>query len=287
MDKRVRAMAIAIVLFVLPGCTGHTQNMDQNNVYRELSASKQSATEPEAAGDSNKGTLGKTAEKNKENEKKPLEGMSICIDAGHGITSKAANIREPLAPGSKIMKAAYASGTSGVSTKITEEHLNLVVAKKLKKVLSDNGAKIIMVRETSKCDLSNVERAKFWNSKNVGLTIRIHANGINDSKVNGVLMMIPGDKYITDKKLLNKSALAGQFILDGVLKQTKAKSRGTVNSTDLTGFNWSKVPVVLLEMGFMTNPQEDRLMNTDAYQNKIAEGIVTGVIQYWKKVINK
>ena len=212
--------------------------------------------------------------------KLPLEGLTICIDAGHGKTDRKANLKEPIAPGSDIMKAAIASGTSGVATKITEASLNLAVAKKLKKALSEKGANIIMIRETEYCDLTNVERTELWNSYSADLTIRIHANGLNDDTVSGVLMMIPGDKYIKNDEMLQKSTLIGKYVFEGVLKHTKAKSRGTVVSNELTGFNWSKIPVVLLEMGFMTNAEEDKLLNTDSYQNKIVTGIVEGIEKY-------
>lgn len=285
MNSKIKILAVALVAFILTGCAGCSRESSKNNVHSGISEAESGAVNIVAVSTSSKSSSDKKQAKVKKTEnKKPLEGLTVCIDAGHGITTKAVNKKEPLAPGSKIMKAAYASGTSGVYTKITEEHLNLSVAKKLKKALSDDGAKIVMTRETSKCDLSNVDRAKLWNSLNVDLTIRIHANGINDSKVTGVLMMIPGDKYINDKKMLKKSAQAGKYILEGFLKQTKAKSGGTVTSSELTGFNWSKTPVVLLEMGFMTNPQEDKLLNTDEYQNKMVTGIVDGMRQYRKNI---
>ena len=283
MKNCIKVLSIAIALFIVTGCASQVQNQKQelnsvnsNGLGTQINVSK--------SVDGRKvptNTTGNTSsKKNTGKEKKPLEGLTICIDAGHGKTTKATNKKEPIAPGSKIMKAATASGTSGVYTKISEESLNLTVSKKLKKALLEQGAKIIMVRETRECDLTNVERTKLWNSSGADLTIRIHANGINDSKVSGVLMMIPGDKYIKDKEMLKQSAQAGQYILEEVLKDTKAKSRGTVKSTDLTGFNWSEIPVVLLEMGFMTNPQEDMLLNTDVYQNKIVSGIVEGVEKY-------
>ncbi|PYG85827.1 N-acetylmuramoyl-L-alanine amidase [Ruminiclostridium sufflavum DSM 19573] len=221
----------------------------------------------------------------KKEEKQPLDGLTVCIDAGHGRNSNAADKKEPVAPGSDIMKAAFASGTSGVSTKISEASLNLIVSKKLKKVLTDKGADIIMIREDERCDLTNVDRAKLWNSSGADLAIRIHANGINDSKVSGVLMMVPGNKYIKDRDMLDKSALIGQCVLSGVLKYTKAKSRGTVKSNDITGFNWSEIPVALLEMGFMTNPEEDKLLNTEEYQNKIVSGIAEGLEKYKSSII--
>jgi N-acetylmuramoyl-L-alanine amidase len=56
--------------------------------------------------------------------------------------------------------------------------------------------------------------------------------------------------------------------------------QGLVPMTNLTGFNWSKIPVVLVEMGYMTNPQEDIKLSTPEYQYKLAQGIVTGIEKY-------
>ncbi len=213
----------------------------------------------------------------------PLKDFTVCIDPGHGKNTVDKKQTDPIAPGAKIQKAAVASGTVGVVTKVTEADLNLTVSKKLKESLEKQGAKIIMVRETEVCGLTNVERAKLWNSSNVDLTVRIHGNGTNDSSVSGVLMMIPGNKYIKDTELLKKSKKAGELILAGVLETTKAKSKGIQETSEMTGFNWSKVPVILLEMGFMTNPEEDRLLNTDDYQNKMVAGITEGLIKYVKE----
>ncbi|ACL77513.1 N-acetylmuramoyl-L-alanine amidase [Ruminiclostridium cellulolyticum] len=209
-----------------------------------------------------------------------LKGTTVCIDAGHGKTSRLNTETEPIAPGAKIRKAATASGTRGVATGVSEASLNLTVAKKLKESLLQKGAKVVMIRETEECGLTNVERAKLWNSSEVDLTIRIHGNGINDSSISGVLMMVPGNKYINDTEILRNSRKAGELVLEGVLEHTKAKSRGIEETSELTGFNWSKVPVILLEMGFMTNPEEDRLLNTDEYQNKMVAGITEGLIKY-------
>lgn len=213
----------------------------------------------------------------------PLKDFTVCIDPGHGKNTVDKKQTEPIAPGIKIQKSAVASGTEGVATGVTEADLNLTVSKKLRESLKQKGAKVIMVRETEVCGLTNVERAKLWNSSNVDLTIRIHGNGTNDSSVSGVLMMVPGNKYIKDTELLKKSKKAGVLILAGVLESTKAKSKGIQETSEMTGFNWSKVPVTLLEMGFMTNPEEDRLLNTDAYQNKMVAGITEGLIKYVKE----
>ncbi|MGM9933770.1 MAG: N-acetylmuramoyl-L-alanine amidase, partial [Clostridium sp.] len=48
---------------------------------------------------------------------------------------------------------------------------------------------------------------------------------------------------------------------------------------DMTGFNWSKVPVILVEMGFMSNPEEDKLLSDEGYQNKLAQGLCNGIVK--------
>lgn len=317
MKNNIKILSLFIVLctgitFACVGCANNGQKLDYNEVNGYVSESIPAKTDaennkPATTSDkySSKKVEGQKSSKQAQREamstqspskentsrstsmyktgeklKLPLEGLTICIDAGHGKTDRAANLKEPIAPDSDIMKAAIASGTSGVATKITEASLNLSVSKKLEKALSEKGANILMIRETEYCDLTNVERTELWNSSGADLTIRIHANGLNDNKVSGVLMMVPGNKYIKDDEMLQKSTLIGKYILEGVLKHTKAKSRGTVVSNELTGFNWSKIPVVLLEMGFMTNPEEDKLLNTDLYQNKIVTGIVEGIEKY-------
>ena len=56
-------------------------------------------------------------------------------------------------------------------------------------------------------------------------------------------------------------------------------NRGVIERSDLTGFNWSKVPVVLIEMGFLSNPEEDSLLNDSSYQEKIAQGLCNGILE--------
>ena len=56
--------------------------------------------------------------------------------------------------------------------------------------------------------------------------------------------------------------------------------RGLQERSDFTGFNWADVPVILVELGFMTNPTEDRLLATAAYQRRAALGLCRGTLRY-------
>lgn len=243
-----------------------------------LSSCEKANNEIPLSTDNNYTSTSSSAEKEPESEKLPLDGRKICIDAGHGINSY--NKYEPIAPGSTETKIAFASGTAGKN--LTEEQLNLIVSLKLEKRLKELGATIYMTRTSSNCDMTNVDRAEFANNNEADLSIKIHADGNNNSSVHGVSMLIPSDKYIKDSNILSESKKAGSYILDEVILMTEALNRGLVERSDLTGFNWSQVPIVLLEMGFMTNPEENALLETEAYQDKIVNGISNGVCKYFE-----
>ena len=66
-------------------------------------------------------------------------------------------------------------------------------------------------------------------------------------------------------------------------KATGIRNRGLSGRNDLTGTNWSKVPVTLIEMGFMTNKKEDKKMQKSSFQKKMAKGIADGVDSYYGK----
>lgn len=211
-------------------------------------------------------------------EKSPVYGKVIVVDAGHGLSS--INKQEAIAPNSSETKAAFVSGTRGASQ--TEEQLNLAVALKLQSALLEKGAVVYMTRSEHESNMTNIDRAVFANDLGADISVKIHADGNNNSGVHGVSVLVPGDKYINDGELIKKSREAGEIILKEFVAATGASNRGISVRNDLTGFNWSKVPIVLVEMGFMTNPEEDRLMATDDYQNKMVLGIVRGLELYFE-----
>lgn len=71
-------------------------------------------------------------------------------------------------------------------------------------------------------------------------------------------------------------------MVDAVSNETGAKNRGITGRSDLTGFNFSEIPTVLIEMGFMTNPEEDALLETGEYQDKIVDGIANALLEWYK-----
>ncbi|MDR0854005.1 MAG: N-acetylmuramoyl-L-alanine amidase [Clostridiales Family XIII bacterium] len=202
----------------------------------------------------------------------PLAGLTIGIDAGHQQYGNSE--QEPVAPGASETKARVTGGTSGVATGKGEYQLNLEVALKLDAILRERGATTIMVRTQNEVDISNVERATMMNNAGVNLCIRIHANG-GDAAQHGAMMLVPSGSVPAEIQSASKTA--GEIIFNHFLQETGAVSLGVIPRSDLSGFNWSTVPVCLIEMGFMTNYDEDLLMSTEDYQYRIAKGLADGI----------
>lgn len=214
-----------------------------------------------------------------DNIESAVNNKIIVIDAGHGKNSY--NKQEPIAPHTSETKIAFVSGTRGINQ--TEEELNLSVALKLQKELEKRGANVYMTRTEHECDMSNIDRAIFANELNADISVKIHADGSENNSLHGVTILVPGNKYIKNDDILEKSKFAGDVILEEFIEETNAENRGVVVRDDLTGFNWSEVPIILIEIGFMTNLEEDKLMETEDYQNKMVKGITSGLERYFLK----
>jgi N-acetylmuramoyl-L-alanine amidase len=192
----------------------------------------------------------------------------VCLDPGH---SSHANLgTEPIGPGSSIRKVKDPGGTAG------EAEVVLQIAKRTRKVLWARGFRVAMTRTGPEMTLpggGNVARAKFCNRKHAALVFRIHADGSTSSSTHGLSTLFPA-KHVgwTDDVLPASRRLAGR-VQAAVLATTGASDRGLVRRSDLTGFNWSNVPTILIETGFMTNPTERRKLRSRTYQRKIARGL--------------
>lgn len=204
----------------------------------------------------------------------------IVIDAGH--QTRAMSATEPIGPGSSQRKAKVTGGASGCVTHLPEYKLNLQVAKKLKKELVKRGYKVIMVRTKNNVRMSNVQRAKVANKYKADAFIRIHANSAGSSSVKGALTIAPAsnNRYMT-KANRKASQKLSKKVLKAMCKTTGAKNRGVMYTNSMTGINWCKVPVTIVEMGFMSNPSEDRKMAKASYQKKIVKGIADGIDNFF------
>jgi len=204
----------------------------------------------------------------------PLSGVIIGIDPGH--QAKGDSTLEPVAPGSDLMKAKVSSGTQGRFTRVPEYEVNLAVGLLLQSLLEEHGATVIMTREINDVNISNIERAQLFNEAGTDYALRLHCNGSDDSSIYGAFMLVP-----ETNPFLEDCNRAAEIMIDSFCKATDAKNLGITIRSDLSGFNWCDRMVVLIEMGHMTNETEDYLLTDPDYQEKMAMGMLEGILIYF------
>ena len=212
-------------------------------------------------------------------DKKELSQV-IVIDPGH--QGQGDSRKEPVGPGSSAMKARVTSGTTGCVSGLDEYELNLQVSLLLRTELESRGYTVYMTRETHDVNISNKERAEYASSVGGDILVRIHANGDDNSSVNGALCMAPSDSNAFVSALAPESQRLSQCIIDSYCQATGLRNRGVMITDDMSGINWSTMPVTIVEMGFMSNAGDDSKMADSDFQKKMVDGIADGIDQYFQ-----
>ena len=206
----------------------------------------------------------------------------VAIDPGH--QSKGMYDKEPIGPDSSTLKTKVAAGTEGVSTKIAEYVLNLNVSLILRDELISRGYTVVMIRETHDVRISNAERAQMANAYKADAFIRVHANGSDNKNARGALAIFQTKENPWCGELYEQSKLLSETVLAAYCKNSGIENDGNWETDTMTGINWTTVPSTIIELGYMSNADEDKLMATSAFHKAAAVGIAQGIDNYFEKI---
>ena len=203
----------------------------------------------------------------------------VVLDPGHDLRANLAT--EPIGPGSTTRKIKDGGGTHGAGSGLTEAELNLRVALRLRALLERAGVRVVMTRtKTAGTSIGNVARARIANRAGAAVFLRIHADGSTDSSTRGTHTLYPALRRGWTDDVYESSKRAARVVQSEAVRALGFPDRGLQERSDFTGFNWSNVPVILVELGFMTNPTEDRLLASAAYKRRAALGLCRGALRF-------
>lgn len=275
MKRIICILMVSFCIYTLIGCGNSNQTEEATEVVEDISEEATTEITTQAVTE-----VITTEETTKETN--PRENILIAIDPGHQAPSVDMSATEPNAPGSDVMKQKATGGTTGRYTGVPEYELNLNISKQLRDALQTEGYQVIMTREDNETAISNSERAVLANESHADIAIRIHANGSDDTTTNGALAMVGSASNPYVGSLYEDSSRLAQNVLDAYCESTGMKNLGVTTTDTMTGINWSQVPVMILEMGFMTNRQDDENMQNADYQTRMVAGIVKGLDSYFE-----
>ncbi|MBR2383455.1 MAG: N-acetylmuramoyl-L-alanine amidase [Anaerotignum sp.] len=185
---------------------------------------------------------------------------TIVLDAGHGGWD----------PGK--------TGTDGKN----EKDLNLAVAEKLAEYLEIGGAEVILTRtsdealgEGKRTDMA--ERKRIANESGADILISIHQNAFPSAKVKGAQVFY------------HNSSGNGKLLAESVQESLRSRVDGSNHRQAKENDSYyilrtTEIPAVIVECGFLSNHEEEKLLNDEGYQEKLAWAIYCGILDYFKNL---
>ena len=169
-----------------------------------------------------------------------------------------------------------------VSSGLTEKELNIKVAKKLKEKLEDSNIEVIITRDSDEY-IKLVDRTAMANDSNAELFLSIHFNSSDNRNARGIESLYANEKNVKIKSTIQ--SYFAQELQNALIKATNSPSRGIKNRPDLVVLNKTKGVAALVELGFMSNPEDYLLITNDEYLDKLVDGLFNGINNYSDKYI--
>ncbi|MBR6173381.1 MAG: N-acetylmuramoyl-L-alanine amidase [Eubacterium sp.] len=206
----------------------------------------------------------------------------VFIDPAKQIYADAG--KEPLFPDSeRPTKQKMTKGAIGTATGTFEYELTLNMAEQLKHELELRGYTVILSRVSSTISLSNAERAVAGNASEAEIMIRLAAQSSAEAGTNGILGFVAPVDEEKAKYYQSCFYLANAMLTESCLL-TEQNRLGIIQTADMTFLNYARKPAAVIEMGFLSNEEEDRRLSDAEYQKLMVRGLANGIDSYfaWK-----
>lgn len=203
----------------------------------------------------------------------------IVLDAGHQLQEDIG--KESIGPGGKETEQKMDLGHTGVATGQAEHEVTITICEKLKAELEKRGYTVYLTRSNSGTNSSYKERAEVANKLNADAYLSIHSGYSDDPAVRGLGALCQTEKspYISDL-YAESHALCKQLLISAA--HTTGSKKLDIQETDkLSGINWCKVPMAMLELGYLSNENDDRLLTSETYLGKLVTGLADGLGHYF------
>ncbi len=207
-------------------------------------------------------------------------GHKIVLDPGQQKSQMSET--EPIGPGATDTAAKMSYGATSVTTGKREYEWSLLFTQRLKAELEARGYEVLLTREDGDVKISNAERAKFANENGAELYLSIQADAASNKDANGIYTQIPSASNPYVGALAEDCKRLATEIQNNLIAETGARDRGVQNNDKVTALNYSKAPAAVLQLGFMSNRDEDTNLWSEGYQNKMIKAICDAIDTYFQ-----
>ncbi len=181
-------------------------------------------------------------------------------------------------------KARMSAAAVGTSTGTFEYDITLAVAEEMQSELQHRGYTVVLSRTTSNVNLSNAERAQMANEAHADIYIRLEAGKSVDHNTTGMIGFITTSNNPDTSSNYRKHFELVYDLLKEATEGTGAKRLGIFETDDMACLNYADMPAAVINMGFLSNPDDDMNLTSADYQKKMAKSLVDGVDFYFQEV---
>ncbi len=207
-----------------------------------------------------------------------LTGVTVCVDPGHqGV---AIGLKEPMGPGLSGTHHTTNGQAQGTVTRRMESVVVLEIGLKLRNALLEEGADVVMTRVDQNTPVSNVRRAEIAGEGHADLFIRLHCDNTANKNKRGIHVFVPLSstyaKKVADAKTYRTY---GEALFNAMSEATGVTKGGVTQNNSYVANNWATMPTFLVELGYMSNKDDDLMLSTEEYQTKVIQGMVNGLVE--------